>query len=207
MQIYFVRHGESEANVLREISNRGRKHPLTTLGRSQAEALGRELHGERFARIYASPLLRAVETAEILSQHLAAPVCITPALSEGDLGVLEGRSDVDAWRLVDELIEEWYTHGRLEKRVEGGESLHDIRARFVPFVESLLAAPADENLLLVGHGGTYVAMLPVILGNVDHAFALANPIINCGCIIAEASSEGLVCRSWCGREVRPDARS
>lgn len=203
MRIYFVRHGESEANVLREISNQGQKHPLTAHGRGQAELLGQSLRGERFARIYASPLLRAVETAEILSQHLAAPVTLHPALSEGDLGVLEGRSDPEAWQLVDDLIRDWYTHGRWERRTEGGESLHDIRARFVPFVESLLAerGDTDGNLVLVGHGGTYVAMLPVILANVDHNFALANPIVNCGCIVAEASAQGLVCRSWCGREL------
>ena len=32
MKLYFVRHGESEANVLGVISNRGFQHPLTDTG-------------------------------------------------------------------------------------------------------------------------------------------------------------------------------
>jgi len=203
MRIYFIRHGESEANVLREISNRGLKHPLTDLGRRQVEALARELRGESVARIYTSPLLRAVQTAEILSERLALPVTVDPALREGDMGILEGRSDDEAWRILEELVHDWYRRGRWESRAEGGENLHDIQARFVPFLESLLAehAAADQDLILIGHGGTYIAMLPVILANVDHQLALASPLPNCGYVTAEASASGLVCRSWCGREI------
>src|SRR6476646_8171101 len=43
MKLYFVRHGESEANLLREISNRGTRHGLTAKGRAQATALAQSL--------------------------------------------------------------------------------------------------------------------------------------------------------------------
>ena len=43
MRLYFVRHGQSEANVLRVISNRDLPHHLTDMGRQQAEALARSL--------------------------------------------------------------------------------------------------------------------------------------------------------------------
>ncbi|RIK26407.1 MAG: hypothetical protein DCC52_10270 [Chloroflexi bacterium] len=68
MRFYFVRHGESEANVTREFSNDNRvKHPLTANGRAQAQALAEQLRATEFAALYASPLLRARQTAEILN--------------------------------------------------------------------------------------------------------------------------------------------
>lgn len=39
VKLYFVRHSESEANSLREVSNRGLKHGLTDRGRQEAETL------------------------------------------------------------------------------------------------------------------------------------------------------------------------
>ena len=50
MWIYFVRHGESEANLLNEISNRGLKHGLTERGRAQASALAETLRLELCGR-------------------------------------------------------------------------------------------------------------------------------------------------------------
>ena len=68
MRLYFIRHGESEANVLHEISNRGAKHGLTEKGRAQVAALAQKLGAIPFVKLYSSPLLRAIQTAEILSQ-------------------------------------------------------------------------------------------------------------------------------------------
>lgn len=41
--IYFVRHGESEENILKVFSNRGLKHGLTEKGREQVESLAEKL--------------------------------------------------------------------------------------------------------------------------------------------------------------------
>ena len=57
MLVYFVRHGESEANVLNVFSNRGTKHPLTSRGREQVEMLAGKLadatakHGKSLGRL------------------------------------------------------------------------------------------------------------------------------------------------------------
>ena len=63
MKLYFVRHGESVANVLRVFSNHNLDHPLTTLGVEQAHALAVKLAGKPIQRIYTSPVKRAVQTA------------------------------------------------------------------------------------------------------------------------------------------------
>jgi broad specificity phosphatase PhoE len=67
MRIYFARHGESQANLLQEISNRGIRHGLTPKGRAQADALAVGLDGQKIVQIYSSPLLRAVETSAIVA--------------------------------------------------------------------------------------------------------------------------------------------
>ena len=60
MRIYFSRHGESEANLLHEHANRGFKYGLTETGRAQTAALSARLENVPLARIYSSPLKRAV---------------------------------------------------------------------------------------------------------------------------------------------------
>ena len=92
MRIYFARHGESQANLLHEISNRGLRHGLTRKGREQAEGLARRLQGIPIATIYSSPVLRAIETSVILAHRLDVDYEVTEALREYDCGILEGRS-------------------------------------------------------------------------------------------------------------------
>ncbi len=92
MQFYFLRHGESEANVLQVVSNRGMQHPLTGKGREQARALAGSLLPAGIQAIFTSPLLRAVQTAEILAERLGVAFQVTDALAEYDCGALEGTS-------------------------------------------------------------------------------------------------------------------
>src|SRR6185369_16537605 len=107
MKLYFVRHGESEANLLREISNRGTRHGLTAKGREQATALVQALSREAIQHIYTSPLLRAVQTAEILAGRFNVPFQTADALREFDCGFVEGRSDTAAWEIHSRIHESW----------------------------------------------------------------------------------------------------
>ena len=87
MKLYFVRHGESEANLLHEFSNSGHRHPLTARGIEQARTVARSLSGLQVARIYSSPILRAVQTAQILAEQSSASVTVTEALREWSVGI------------------------------------------------------------------------------------------------------------------------
>ena len=207
MKLYFVRHGESEANVLREVSNRGYRHPLTALGRQQAAELARSLARVGVTALHTSPLMRAVETASILAETLGATFTVTDALREYDCGDLEGRSDEAAWRGHAQVQAEWLDHGFLDARSPGGESFNDMRARFIPFIEALVDqhGSSDATVVLVGHGGLYRCMLPQVLTNLDAAFAGMHPQFpNTGAVIARATRAGLVCTDWCGEVL--DAR-
>src|SRR5205823_13269742 len=145
-------------------------HPLTPKGIAQAYALAAKLADRAISHIYSSPLQRAVQTAAILSQAWGTGVTITPALHEWDVGILEGTTDQAGWDMHRQIQEDWFIHKLLDNRIPEGESFNDIRARFVPFIESLVPAERnpDASVVLVGHGGLYLAMLPIILGNISH---------------------------------------
>jgi broad specificity phosphatase PhoE len=196
----FARHGESEANVLNVFSNRGLKHSLTEKGRGQAAALAQKLEGFSVARIFSSPLLRAVQTAEILADVLNVPYEVFDALREYDCGVLEGRSDAASWAEYHRVLEKWVYHQRWESRIEGGESFLEIWDRFVPFIEHLLKEYGDtsQGLVLVGHGGLYRCMLPLVLDNVDVDFAMQHTLSHTGYVQAEMRDAKLFCVEWSG---------
>lgn len=201
MKLYLVRHGESEANRLRIISNRPTfDHALTETGRQQAADLAANLSGIPFWHLYGSPVKRARQTTEIVSQALGIPFTITDALREYDCGLIEGRGDDEAWEMWRALWHDWLDHQRHDRCIEGGETFHDIRARYVPFIEGLIAAhgQADHNFLLVGHGGTTRMMLPLILSNADQVFNRPFRMDYTSPVIVEYRDGGLVCVSWCG---------
>jgi broad specificity phosphatase PhoE len=202
MKIYFVRHAQSEANVLRVISNRDLPHHLTELGRQQAEALVYTLHDVPVTEVYSSPIMRAAETAQIVAISKGLPVQIANALREPDCGIMEGRDDEEAWAEHDRVVAEWTT-GQYDSRIEGGESYNDLRARFVPFIDRLVAAHSnaahggtDHNLLLITHGSLLYLMLPLVLTNIDFATVREYPMNNTIVITAEKRTDGLVCLEW-----------
>lgn len=199
MKFYFVRHGESEANLLREFSNSGTRHPLTERGVEQARTLAYRLEGIRFESIYASPVLRAMQTAQIAADKLQAPIEITEALREWSVGIYEGTTGPEGWELHRKVQEDWYFHNKPESRMPGGESFLDIRARFVPFIDRLVERhrDTDHNILCVAHGGIFTAMLPIILRNISHAFIIEKGVEHTCPIIAELRADGLYCTTWC----------
>lgn len=81
MIVYLVRHGKAEKHA--PAGGDGAR-ALTAEGRAQFEALAGALAGRlEVARVVASPLRRAQETAEILARHCRAPLAVDEALASG----------------------------------------------------------------------------------------------------------------------------
>jgi broad specificity phosphatase PhoE len=203
MRLYFVRHGQSVANVQRVISNRDLFHPLTELGRRQAEALAQSLADVPLAVIYSSPIVRAAETAQIVAATKGLPIQLADALREPDCGIMEGRGDEEAWAEHDRVMHDWVVQRQFDSRIEGGESYNDLRARCVPFIDRLVAAHgnSDRNVLLITHGSLLYLMLPLVLSNIDLATVGEYPMPNAAVIIAEKRANELECLEWCGKPV------
>lgn len=200
MRLYFTRHGESQANLLHEISNRGLRYGLSSKGREQAHALTQHLEGQGITKIYSSPLLRAIETSIILANSLKLDYEITDALREYDCGILEGRSDDEAWQGWQALFDAWVIHKDFQRRMPDGESFNDIRARFMPFIEGLIQVygDTDTTIACVAHGGLYWMMLPLVLSNVTTQLIRQYGFDYTACIVAESRPSGLVCIKWNG---------
>lgn len=210
LKIYFSRHGESQANVLHEISNRGLKHPLTLAGRQQALDLAHRLEGRAISHIYSSPVLRAIETTVIVAHQLGIEYEVVEALREYDVGDLEGRADEEAWQIWRELFDDWTQHRRWARCIDGGETFFDVQNRFVPFIDQLIQkhGDTDANLLCVAHGGLYWMTLPSVLTNVDTAFIAAHGGFDyTSLVVAELGPDGLRCVEWNGVRIDTGGRT
>lgn len=203
VSLIFARHGESHANLLHVFANREPSHPLTDRGREQAFTLARRLAGRTTVdRIHTSPLLRAVQTARIVGHELGVPVVVSDALREYDVGSYEGSGDPAHWREYDEVLEAWLVRSEGDRRVGGGENLHEIRARFRSFVGEV-AAQAGTTVF-VGHGGLYRCALPAVLANASPRWALAHPLANTETVTARPHRGRLVAVQWGDIDVDPD---
>ncbi len=201
MRLYFVRHGESEADILNVISSRGYRHPLTEAGREQARRLAEALRGCGARCVYTGPLQRTVETAQMVAASLRLPLKMTDALRAFDCGVAEGRSGEEPWALVRQVRADWYERSQWESRIPGGESFAEVRQRFIPFVRRVTEDGAGRALVLVSHGALYRHLLPQALVNVTPAFAMSQDFPPTGYVLAETTAAGLVCLAWCGTQV------
>ena len=196
MILYFVRHGESEANVQHVISNRASTFALTERGREQAQNLAGQLSDIPFTAIFSSPILRARETAEILSRSFHLPYQLTEALREYDCGILEEQSDEESWRSHRRFYEDWTVRHNYSNKPESGECFTEIQDRFVPFIESFKQTAVPDHILLIGHGGLFHLMLPLVLSNIDDDFVSLHGLGHTECVIAELRSDEFVCRRW-----------
>lgn len=173
-----VRHAEAEGNVARRLSAAIPGEPLTVRGQAQASALAQRLDGRDVAAIYASPLLRAQQTAAVLSDGLSSPVSTVDGLREFSMGRFEGsRRDEDIAH-IDTIFLRWLD-GDLDARVDGGENGHDVLARMTRALSHIAAQHPGETVVVVSHGGAMCLALPLIAGVIadDHT---RSPFPNCG---------------------------
>lgn len=178
MIVYFSRHGESTANTAHVISNRDQPHPLTETGRSQALQLADLLAQSRLSAIYASPVPRALETAQIVGDRFGLTPQVNDGLREFDVGPLEGRSDPLTWMRFSMLWNNWFYRKRLQKRIKGGESFTEAAARFLAFASSLVEQYGDSpvSILCIAHGGILKVGLPGLLENLSFEQVRDTPI-------------------------------
>lgn len=93
--IYFIRHGESEANVKGVFAGQREDSSLTKKGQKQAIETAHNIKekGLHIDRVISSPLKRAVETACIISNEIGFDVSkigIDARITEYDMGSLTG---------------------------------------------------------------------------------------------------------------------
>jgi len=183
MNVFVIRHGETDWNKEWRLQGRTQIR-LNERGREQARetAAGLKKQGIVFDRVYSSPLLRAVETAEILSGFTLENIATDERIIELCFGKAEGTTPDE--RKENPLLQGFNNFfDAPEKYVakDGAESIESVLARTKDFWENeikKLEGQGVENVLISTHGGTLQALLMNVDGReISHYWDVKIP--NC----------------------------
>lgn len=150
-QFVFLRHGETDWNLLRRYQGQT-DIPLNETGIAQAKKAHDLLANMKFDSVYCSDLTRAVETARLaLGSDKMNSVHFDPRLRERGFGSFEGGS-YDRSKL-DPCIAAAMHANPEEFKFPGGESLYDVEKRVRPFYEMMKTTePKHASILVISHG-------------------------------------------------------
>jgi broad specificity phosphatase PhoE len=157
-QLAFVRHGQTEANRTGVLLGR-LDPPLNDAGREQAAVVAARVELIAPARIVTSPLVRAMETAQIVAVALGLPVDVDERLIEVDYGEYDG---VPLGELPADLVWKWRHDADFAP--PGGESLASVGKRMGEYTSEVLDSLADGPVGAVSHVSPIKAAVAWALG-------------------------------------------
>jgi|SRR5690348_8618578 phosphoserine phosphatase len=149
-KIILVRHGHVEGISPERF--RGRADlSLTAEGVKQAEATARRIHATWTpSAIYASPLSRAVATAEAIGRPIGLSPNSLDGLVDIDYGKWQGLTPDQVKAQWPELLDTWYRSPDWAA-FPGGETLQDVLTRAVSALREVIQRHPRDTVVLVGH--------------------------------------------------------
>ncbi len=144
MKIYVMRHGRTvwnEKGIIQGFS----KNRLSAFGKQQVEEVAQRLAVVKIDAIFSSPLVRTMQTANIISKKLHVKVLKDERIIERNKGVLAGR------------LKKTQTEEELKLREQnphalGMESEQEIYVRVLDFMKMLKEKFPNKTILIVSHG-------------------------------------------------------
>jgi len=161
-RIFLIRHGVTDWHEQRRVLGQ-RDVPLNAQGINQAHAAAMALAGVQLHEVLSSPLLRTMQTAEIIAGQFGIEVARDPRLVDFRVGKWEGMAydEVNASADYQKFLAD-----PLSTAIPGGEDLRQIRERSVSAIEQALAdTPAGEAVAVVSHAGIVRVLLAHYLGS------------------------------------------
>jgi broad specificity phosphatase PhoE len=167
-RIILVRHGQTAWNVGAPSAEgerfRGRVDlPLNERGHAQALALAERLADEPIAAIYASPLQRAMETAEPTARRLGLTVQPLEGIIDINYGDWQEHPHSEVARLYPTLYRQWLQEPHLV-RPPGGESLEEVRDRAMAALCQVMDCHQDQTVLVAAHQVVNKVLVCAMLG-------------------------------------------
>lgn len=189
MRLILARHGQTTSNLIHALDTAAPGASLTETGEDQARRLGERLDLP-IDRVITSNLIRTQQTAA-----LACPLepVIEPRIAEVSAGVWEMRHDKESHRAYFGTCDKWMS-GNLDLAIDGGETGHQVLARFNEALSDAAGAQAEGTTLVVCHG----MMLQVWA---SHTFGRHPHMINCAFAIADGEPGNWILRHWPTGEV------
>ncbi len=167
-RIILVRHGQTEWNRVERF--RGRIDiELNDIGHLQAEAVARRLCKETVSALYASPLKRALQTAEPIAESCALGVQPLKALIDIDYGTWAGHSPEEVARRYGDLYQAWLDTPHLVQFPKG-ESLDRVRSRAWQALDKVGRRHTEETVVLVSHVVVNRVLICAVLGLSNSSF-------------------------------------
>lgn len=162
--IYFVRHGETSENARKIVQGQLIDCPLSERGFEQAAAVAAWFDDVPLDRLYASPLLRARQTADaVLARKPGIPLVPLPGLMEMSFGILEGRSYEGENAAFFQWLASRWAAGRFNDRLDGGESVQDVITRAHASLDHIVSESRGQTVAVVTHGRWLRVLLSTIL--------------------------------------------
>lgn len=138
--ICLVRHGQTDWNALGKLQGQT-DIPLNELGKIQARQCGEFLSKETsWDVIISSPLKRARETADIISQNIEVPVIEKMEFIEKNFGVAEGMTAAERESAF------------VDKEYPGQENQESLRNRLMNGLQEIQKEYPEKKVILVAHG-------------------------------------------------------
>lgn len=138
--ICLVRHGQTDWNALGKLQGQT-DIPLNELGKIQARQCGEFLSKETsWDVIVSSPLKRARETADIISQYIEVPVIEKMEFIEKNFGVAEGMTAAERESAF------------VDKEYPGQENQESLRNRLMNGLQEIQKEYPEKKVILVAHG-------------------------------------------------------
>lgn len=161
MNIYLVRHGETEKNTLKKYYG-NLDVGLNERGKAQCEYLKEKLKNIEFSKIYTSKMKRAIETANIIFDNMKEYIVKDERLNEMNMGDFEGKDYKELEKLYPKEWKNWCENWK-ESSPPKGESYRMFYSRVKHFIDDILKED-DDNILIVAHGGVIKSIYTYILG-------------------------------------------
>lgn len=153
MELYLVRHGETEWNKERRLQGQADVQ-LDEFGRKLAVETREGLKEVALDVCFTSPLKRARETAEIILRGRGVPIIDDDRIIEMGFAEYEGKCCAeDGWELPDSF-RRFFDDPAGFQPAEGGEDFQMVKDRTGAFLDWLIQSPeyADKKVLITTHG-------------------------------------------------------
>ena len=166
VELYIVRHGETDTNYENRINGMSTDKPLNANGIKQVETLEKNIDINDFDEIYSGPLKRAAQTAEILNQGVHE-IKLDKRLCEGDYGSWDGVKATELEpKYPDAFDENHYLAPKYADYAENCEPFEHVYKRVDDFLNDM-AKKGDEKIMVVCHGFVSRAIMKEITGIED----------------------------------------